>query len=524
MSGELLFGASDKYQRSTLALLNTITRHYPDATIVETQGEGYAEYVLKSEMASAIIKNTLSADYLDDSSSKFRINPNVLSKSIAFRNGILAGLSRGKSGWKIGKLMDQYTFTLELNEFINTQDIAMIASSVGKLAYVDGNEVRIYNKPYLLKELVNNGYFWSTVVSVDEVEEQLRYAYCLEVLSAKDDKEEVFNIANGIVTHNCRLRLDKRELLKRSGGLFGSGDSTGSIGVVTLNLPLIAYESGGSVTEFYRILTEQLVIAKDSLEIKREWLQKNILEGGMIPAYQEYVGTFKNHFSTIGVVGMNEMCQNYYGDKSIGIMSDRGNQFALEVSDFIRNVITGFQEETGNLYNYEATPAESTSHRLALKSVELTDGDIIVSGTREVPYFTNSCHLPVKDMYGINQVLRHQEAHQEKFTGGTVVHLYTDNYISASLAKHIIRTACENYKIPYIDLSPLIRTCAEHGFVQFGAKDDNGVEVCEMCGSKLKLQQRITGYIREIDNFNNGKRQEFSERNQLLSNQPIGGI
>lgn len=305
----------------------------------------------------------------------------------------------------------------------------------------------------------------------------------------------------------CHLQLDLRELKKRNGGLFGSGDSTGSIGVVTIGLPRIAYEAKGKKDVFYEILEKRLVIAKDSLEIKRNWLQENILNKHLIHAYMEYVGTMDNHFSTIGIVGMNEMCENFFGE-NVGILTEDGKNFALEVGEFIRNKLLEFQKETGNLYNFEATPAESTCYSLALKDRKLYP-DIITRGTTDSPYYTNSCHIPVSQVKGMKQVFDNQNDLQIMFTGGTVIHLYMDGAISKEQAKKIVRTVCENYKVPYISISPLNRYCEEHGYV-----DTKELE-CPICGKELELYQRITGYLRKVENFNLGKKAEFYERNQL---------
>lgn len=303
----------------------------------------------------------------------------------------------------------------------------------------------------------------------------------------------------------CRLRLDLKELRRRNGGLFGSGDSTGSIGVVTINLPRIAYENKGDKESFYKALDEYLDIAKDSLNIKREWLQKNILETGAIPAFKEYVGTLDNHFSTIGVVGENECCVNFMGKD---ILSDEGKSFAIEIGNHIRAKLLEYQEESNCLYNYEATPAESTCYRFALKD-RRDYPDIFTQGQGEDCYYTNSCHIPVKDIKTINDTFAHQEGLQVQFTGGTVIHCYLEGAISGEQAKTIVRAMNEKYKVPYMSLSPISRYCPDHGYVI------EHVDVCPKCGKRLSKYQRITGYLRCIDNFNRGKRAEFEDRKQL---------
>ena len=303
----------------------------------------------------------------------------------------------------------------------------------------------------------------------------------------------------------CRLRLDLTELRHRNGGLFGAGDSTGSIGVVTINLPRIAYESKGDKESFYALLDYYLGFAKDSLEIKRDWLQANVIDTKLIPAYMEYVGTINNHFSTIGVLGMNEMCENFMGKK---ILDDEAHAFCVEVGEHIRQKLLEFQEETGHLFNYEATPAESTCYRLALLDKKKYP-DIITQGEGNDVYYTNSCHIPVKDIVDINTTFKHQEDLQSQFTGGTVIHCYLKGAIPGEHAKKIVKAMFDNYRVPYMSLSPISRYCDEHGYIV------DITNKCPTCKKRLKFFQRITGYLRCIDNFNRGKAAEFEDRVQL---------
>ena len=303
----------------------------------------------------------------------------------------------------------------------------------------------------------------------------------------------------------CRLRLDLSELRHRNGGLFGAGDSTGSIGVVTLNLPRLGYEAQGSKETFYALLDKYLNIAKESLEIKRAWLQENIISTRLIPAYMEYVGTINNHFSTIGIVGMNEMCENCMG---ANILNDDAHKFCIEVGDHIREKLLEFQAETGHLYNYEATPAESTCYRLALLDKKKYP-EIITQGSGKDVYYTNSCHIPVSLIEDINSTFKHQDDLQSQFTGGTVIHCYLKGAISGEHAKQIVKSMFETYKVPYMSLSPISRYCEEHGYIS------EVVDKCPICKKRLKLFQRITGYLRCVDNFNKGKKAEFKDRKQL---------
>lgn len=310
---------------------------------------------------------------------------------------------------------------------------------------------------------------------------------------------------NDVRSMCCRLRLDLSELRHRNGGLFGAGDSTGSIGVVTINLPRIAYESNRDKKVFFDTLDQYLEIAKDSLEIKRKWLQENVIDTNMIPAYMEYVGTINNHFSTIGVVGMNEMCENFMG---VNIKHPAAHSFCVEVGDYIREKLLKFQEETGHLYNYEATPAESTCYRLALLDKKIHP-EIITQGQGNDVYYTNSCHIPVSLIEDINNTFAHQDDLQTQFTGGTVIHCYLDGAIAGEHAKQTVKSMFEKYRVPYMSLSPISRYCDEHGYVV------EKVDKCPICKRRLKKYQRITGYLRCIDNFNRGKAAEFRDRVQL---------
>ncbi|WP_195618653.1 ribonucleoside triphosphate reductase [Clostridium paraputrificum] len=304
----------------------------------------------------------------------------------------------------------------------------------------------------------------------------------------------------------CRLRLDKRELLKRNGGLFGSGDSTGSIGVVTLNLPRMGYLSE-SKEELFELIDLYMDIAKDSLEIKRRFLTENILNKNLIPAFNTYVGTFNNHFSTIGYVGMNECCVNFLGKD---ILSDEGKELAIEILNHMRNRLSDYQVSTNNLYNLEASPSESTAYRLALKDKK-EFRNIVTQGTDNAPYYTNSCHIPVNKVESIKHMLDNQNDLQKLHTGGTVNHFFLDGGIPAEQAKHIVKTVCSNYEVPYISLSPISCYCPNHGYLEQTSQK------CPKCGMTTDMIQRITGYPRKVKFYNDGKQAEFADRHQLGS-------
>lgn len=311
----------------------------------------------------------------------------------------------------------------------------------------------------------------------------------------------------------CRLRLDKRELLKRNGGLFGSGDSTGSIGVVTINLPRLAYLADDP-DEFFALLDQYMVLSSESLEIKRNYLQEEVLDKHQTPFFESYIGSYNNFFSTIGYVGLNEACVNLL---SRGIITEEGHKFAVEVLTFMRDRLSDFQVQTGNLYNLEATPAESTCYRLARLDKEMLPG-IFTQGTDETPYYTNSCHIPVNQIQDIISTVECQDDLQVLHTGGTVIHFYLAGPISGDNAKHIIQTVCKNYRSPYFSLSPVNCVCPEHGLLP------GTYEHCPHCNAATELYQRITGYRRKVSCFNDGKLQEFKDRHQLDGNAPLHNV
>ena len=299
----------------------------------------------------------------------------------------------------------------------------------------------------------------------------------------------------------CRLQLDRRELRRRGGGLFGSDEFTGSIGVVTINLPRIAYLAQDEADFFYR-LVNLMDLAKNSLEKKREAVE-NWNEMGMYPYTRRYLKNFDNHFSTIGIVGMNEACANAKWIKD-SIASNKGHDFALTTLNFMRNVLVDFQEETGNLYNLEATPAESTAYRLA-KIDKAKFGDIKTAGTY-TPYYTNSTHLPVNYTDDVFEALTIEEDMQTRYTGGTVFHAFLGERIDDwRTAVDLVKVVFENFRIPYLTISPTYSICPHHGYLA-GEQWS-----CQYCGSNTEVYSRITGYYRPIQNWNNGKQEESKE-------------
>jgi len=306
----------------------------------------------------------------------------------------------------------------------------------------------------------------------------------------------------------CRLRIDNRELEYRGGGLFGSNPLTGSVGVVTMNLPRMAF------------LAEKMNLAKESLEKKRKVLE-NFTDKDLYPYTKYYLRDIKarhgafwtNHFSTIGLIGMNEACLNLLGE---GIGDETGRQFAVKVMDFMRDKIVKFQKETGNNYNLEATPAEGTSYRLAkmdkekLVSIKCANDDEYYSKGAK-PFYTNSSQLPINFTDDIFEVLDHQDDLQTKYTGGTVVHIYAGERIhDIKIMKNLVKKVCENYRLPYFTFSPTFSTCSTHGYIA------GEHFTCPKCGDNCEVYSRVVGYIRPVKQWNEGKKTEFATRKNFV--------
>ncbi len=311
----------------------------------------------------------------------------------------------------------------------------------------------------------------------------------------------------------CRLRLDNRELRKRGGGLFGANPLTGSIGVVTINLPRLGYlyKTKSEFKETLRILMD---IAKGILEARRKLIEKNT-QTGLYPysafylsdVYERFGEYWKNHFNTIGIVGMNECIRNFYNDKE-NITTQKGQKFANDILDFMRKVITEYQKD-GDLYNLEATPAESTAYRLAKKDKEKYP-DIITAGDKE-PYYTNSSQLPVGYTDDLFEALNLQDSLQAKYTGGTVFHAYLGEKIDDYLVtKNIIKNIFRNYTLPYFSITPTFSICKDHGYL-------NGEQFkCPECGSETEVWTRVVGFYRPVQNFNKGKQEEYKDRLEFV--------
>lgn len=302
----------------------------------------------------------------------------------------------------------------------------------------------------------------------------------------------------------CRLRLDLRELRKKTGGFFGSGESTGSVGVVTINLPRIAYLASNE-RDFFKRLDRMMDIAARSLKIKREIITK-LLNEGLYPYTKRYLGTFENHFSTIGLIGMNEVGLNANWLEA-DLTHKETQEFAKKVLNHMRDRLSDYQEMYGDLYNLEATPAESTTYRLAKHDVEKYPDIITAAKPGETPYYTNSSHLPVGYTSDIFDALDVQDELQTLYTSGTVFHAFVGEKLPTwQSAAELVKKIAQNYKLPYYTISPTYSVCTNHGYIS------GEVYECPKCGRKTEVYSRITGYYRPVQNWNDGKTQEFKDR------------
>lgn len=314
----------------------------------------------------------------------------------------------------------------------------------------------------------------------------------------------------------CRLRLNTKELRKRGGGLFGSNPLTGSIGVVTINLPRLAYLSHNEA-EFFARLWRMVRLASESLEIKRKIIETQT-DRGLYPysahflkGVHERTGKYwYNHFNTVGIIGMNEACINLFSND---LTSAKGQAFALRVMDYLRKELYEIQTETGNFYNLEATPAEGTSYRLAKLDKEEFP-DIHCAGTQQTPYYTNSTQLPVGFTDDIFETLELQDALQSRYTGGTVLHLYLGEKIpDIQIAKRLIKKIFTQYTLPYLSLTPTFSICPTHGYITGEAYS------CPACGAQTEVWSRVVGYLRPVQNYHKGKKQEYADRLKYTLNE-----
>ena len=359
------------------------------------------------------------------------------------------------------------------------------------LSSIDNRENRLGSNPnYIVSYPEKDNYsdFYQTIDGIiyfiiKEIKEiPQQKLYCIEV----DNEDHTFVLGNGMITHNCRLQLDKRELRKRGGGLFGSDAQTGSIGVVTINMARLGYLYKGNFPLLKKKLIHLMELAKSTLEKKRSFINELYLRG-LYPYTRRYLKGFNTFFSTIGVNGMNEMVRNF-SNNEYDITSSEGQKICIELLDLIRSKMSDYQEETGNLYNLEATPAEGTTYRFAKEDIKRFP-DIIHAGTEKEPYYTNSSQLPVNFTDDPFEALDKQDELQCKYTGGTVLHLYmTERLSNATACKNLIKKVLTNYRLPYISITPTYSTCPIHGYIP------GNHEFCPKC-DQIILEE----YAKEID-------------------------
>jgi ribonucleoside-triphosphate reductase len=303
----------------------------------------------------------------------------------------------------------------------------------------------------------------------------------------------------------CRLQLDLRQLRAKGGGLFGSAEMTGSVGIVTINLPRISYLAK-TKEDFFARLGRLMETAKVSLEMKRKIVEDNV-ERGLLPFTKRYLPSLHNHFSTIGLNGANEACLNFTGKD---ISTDEGKAFASEILDFMNKRLADFQEETGHFYNLEATPAEGTAYRFA-KEDRVRYPGIIQAGTREAPYYTNSTHLPVSHTDDPLAALAHQDPLQTKYTGGTVLHLFLGERVQDWQAcRDFVKKVASNHRLPYFTITPTFSICPTHGYLRGEIKN------CPTCNGETEVWSRIVGYFRPVDQWNKGKKSEYADRTEYV--------
>lgn len=439
--------------------------------------------------------------------------PKIFGMSKEFRKGIIEGhLATNENGKN-----RIYTSSSKMVERLN-----MLAATLGTTTniYKNTSKKELKKTSFIIliyklkKEKLKNIWFkkykklWVKIKTIEELPYKTE-VYCFEV---KNDEPILTVATTGILTHNCRLRLELSELYNRGGGgLFGSGALTGSVSVITINIPRIGYLSK-TKREFFERLSQIMDLAKECLEIKRKTLE-NFIEKGLYPYSKFYLSGVKkargayyaNHFSTIGLIGMNEALLNFLGEN---IGSKKGKKFALEVLDFMKKRLVQYQKQTGNIYNLEATPAEGCSTKLALKDKEKYP-DIITAGTKEIPYYSNSTQLPINFTDDLFEALKLQDELQCKYNGGTVFHVFLGEKMPDSQSvKKLVKTIFENFKLPYLTITPTFSICPHHGYL-------TGIHFeCPKCTIKqpCDVYSRVVGYIRPVQQWNIAKQHEFKKR------------
>ena len=505
----VVFSLEDHYKKDVITKLRRISKDYfgTSGTIKTDKKSKLVTLKICSRAAVGLCK-----DFVEDKKRDKCYAPKLFTMSIEFREAVLSG-HYATNGGNRNRI---YTSSPKMVQSLN-----MLAATLGTTTsiYKDERENRLGREPnyaVLVYQLNRKNYgsiwfkkgarLWMRIKKIEPIQNST--AYCFEV---NEGTNPIFTVGtSGILTHNCRLRLDNRELYKRGGGLFGANPLTGSVGVVTINMPRLAYLSK-TKKEFYQRLAHIMDLAKTSLEIKRKVLE-DWTDKGLYPYAKYYLNGVKkmrgcywgNHFSTIGLIGMNEALLNFLG---INLGNKKGVKFAAEILDFMRDRLVEYQEETGNMYNLEATPAEGTSYRLALKDKKKYP-DIITAGEKE-PYYTNSTQLPVNYTDDLFEALKLQDELQIKYSGGTVFHAFLGEAVSDSESvKSLIKIVFEKFRLPYFTLTPTFSVCPIHGYIA------GEHFICPKCTVEqpCEVYSRIVGYLRPVQQWHKGKQEEFHER------------
>lgn len=456
----------------------------------------------------------LCKDYIRGMGIEKEYTPQAFISSIEFRKGILDGHldtdggNRNRIYTSSEKMVDSLNI---LSATMGTTTSIQVDYREGRYSLTPNYSVLIYKLnrdnygEYWFKE---DGFLWMRIKSIEETSGSV--GYCLEVIG----DEPLFSTGTGIVTHNCRLRIDNTVLLKKGGGYFGSSPLTGSIGVVTLNMPLLAYKSTDEDT-FFENIEYAMELSKDSLEIKRMILEKNTQTSNTLYPYSKiylksvfdrFQGYWKNHFSTIGLIGMNEACMNLIHQS---IATKEGQDLSIKVLNFMRQKSLDFQDETDNMYNIEATPGEGTSYRLAMLD-KAQYPDIYTSGIPEAPYYTNSTQMPVNSDLPLSSYIKHQSPIQKLYTGGTVMHIWNGESMSHwKGVSNLMKNVLEKSELTYTTYTPTTSVCPTHGFMM------GEHNICPKCGAVCEVWTRVTGYFAMVSQFNIGKQQEFKERHHF---------
>jgi len=504
--------SENEKKRELVRELIRIGEEYFGASYTTKSYEDSKLYTLKVHSRAAV---GLCKDFVSGKERDKCYRARLFNTSKEFRKAVIEG-HYATDGGNRNRI---YTSSPKMVETLN-----MLAASLGTTTsvYMDNREGRLGTQPnyavliyQLNREKYGNIWFkhdnklWVEIKSIESITDNT--AYCFEV----ENGEPMFTVGTtGILTHNCRLRIDNRELERRGGGLFGSSPLTGSIGVVTINMPRLGY-SARDEEDFIMALERLMVLAKESLEIKRKVLE-NFMEKNLYPYTKYYLrgvkerfGEYwKNHFSTIGLVGMNEACLNIFGEN---IASEKSRAFTLRVLDFMRDKLLEFQAETGNNYNLEATPAEGTSYRLAKKDKE-SNPKIICANEDDwkkgaEPFYTNSTQLPVNYTDDVFEAMDLQDEIQTKYTGGTVIHIFAGERVhDPNTLKALIRKICELYHLPYFTFTPTFSVCPSHGYIA------GEHYACPTCGAETEVYSRVVGYLRPVNQWNRGKQEEFKKR------------